>query len=159
MSHKKINLTALLLGLVIITQAQQVTNATGGNASGSGGSVAYSVGQAVYTAYIGSNGSIAQGVQQAYEISSISGVEDYQINLSMHAYPNPTTDYLTLKVESKNLQDITYQLFDLNGKLIESEKISHATETICVENLPSATYVLKVNKNNKEIKTFKIIKN
>jgi hypothetical protein len=39
----------------------------GGEATGSGGSVSYSVGQVVYTTNTGINGSVAQGVQQPYE--------------------------------------------------------------------------------------------
>jgi len=45
--------------------AQDSTNSSGGNATGSGGTVAYSVGQVVYTTNTGTNGSLAQGVQHA----------------------------------------------------------------------------------------------
>jgi hypothetical protein len=53
--------------------AQEAIPAGGGNASGSGGSASYSVGQVVYTTNTGTNGSAAQGVQQPYEISVVSG--------------------------------------------------------------------------------------
>lgn len=150
----------LLLGFGITTaQAQQATTATGGNASGSGGTVAYSVGQVVYTTNTSSNGSVAQGVQQPYEISILSGIEDRQINLNMQAYPNPTTDYLTLNVDNFQLSTLSFRLYDITGKLIENKKITSTIETICLENLPSAAYFLKVVNNNKEVKTFKIIKN
>jgi len=149
----------LLLGFGITTaQAQQAVTATGGNASGSGGTVAYSVGQIVYTTNTGITGSVAQGVQQPYEIS-IVGVEDNSIKLELTAYPNPTTNYLTLNVGKAELSTLNFQLYDIGGKLIESRKIISITETIRMENLPSAIYFLKVNNNNKEVKTFKIIKN
>ncbi len=150
----------LLLGFSITTaQAQQALPATGGNASGSGGTVAYSVGQVVYTTSTGSNGSVAEGVQQPYEISIVLGIEDNQISLNIQAYPNPTTDYLTLNIGNNELSALNFQLFDISGKLIENKKITSATETIRMENLPTATYFLKVTNNNKEVKTFKIIKN
>jgi hypothetical protein len=158
MKHKKVKLSVLLLGLGLTAQAQQATTATGGNASGSEGTVAYSVGQIVYTTNTGTTGSVAQGVQQPYKISIITGIENNQISLNMQAYPNPTTNFLQLKVESEKLQDLNFQLFDLTGKLIETRKIISSTETIGMENLPSATYFLKVSNNN-EVKTFKIIKN
>ncbi len=149
----------LLLGFGITTaQAQQAVTATGGNASGSGGTVAYSVGQIVYTTNTGITGSVAQGVQQPYEIS-IVGVEDNSIKLELTAYPNPTTNYLTLNVGKAELSTLNFQLYDIGGKLIESKKITSITETIRMENLPSANYFLKVTNNNKEVKTFKIIKN
>ncbi len=157
MKYKKVKLGALLLGCSLSAQAQQAATASGGNASGSGGTVAYSVGQIVYTTNTGSNGSVAQGVQQAYEISIVLGVENHQVNL-IQAYPNPTIDYLTLNVGDSDLSSLNFQLYDITGKLIENKKITSSTETIHMENLPSAMYFLKVTNNNKEIKTFKIIK-
>ena len=159
MKHKKVKLSVFLLGLRLTAQAQQATTATGGNASGSGGTVAYSVGQIVYTTNTGTTGSVAQGVQQAYEISIVLGIEDNSINLELIAYPNPTTNFLTLNVGKAALSTLNFQLYDISGKLIESRKIISSTETIGMENLPSATYFLKVVNNNQEVKTFKIIKN
>ena len=101
MRHKKLKLSAvLLLGLGLTgLQAQNAVPATGGNASGSGGTVAYSVGQVVYTTNTATNGSVAQGVQQPFEISVVTGLEEAKgINLALSAYPNPTTDFLNLKV-------------------------------------------------------------
>jgi hypothetical protein len=149
----------LLLGLGITTvQAQQATTASGGDASGSGGTVAYSVGQIVYTTHTGATGTVAQGVQQPYEISIVLGAEDHQISVNMQAWPNPATDFLTLTIGNMEFSTMNFQLFDISGKLIESKKIASTTETIRMENLPCATYFLKVTNNNKAIKTFKIIK-
>lgn len=159
MKHKKVKLSVLLLGLGLTTQAQQVTTATGGNASGSGGTVAYSVGQIVYTTNTGTTGSVAQGVQQPYEISIVLGIEDNSIKLELTAYPNPTTNFLTLNVGNAELSTLSFQLYDISGKLIESRKIISSTETIGMGNLPNAIYFLKVANNNNEVKTFKIIKN
>ena len=159
MKHKKIKLSVLLLGIGITAQAQQATTATGGDASGSGGTIAYSVGQIVYTTNTGITGSVAQGVQQPYEISIVLGIEDNSIKLELTAYPNPTTNYLTLNVGKAELSTLNFQLYDISGKLIESRKIISSAEIIAMENLPSANYFLKVTNNNKEVKTFKIIKN
>ena len=59
-----------------LAQAQESVNAYGGDAKGSGGTVAYSVGQIVYTTHTGATGSVAQGVQQAYEISVVTGIKN-----------------------------------------------------------------------------------
>lgn len=50
-------------------QGQSTIPATGGNATGSGGSVSYTAGQATYQTSEGTTGTVAQGVQQPYEIS------------------------------------------------------------------------------------------
>ena len=159
MKHKKVKLSVLLLGLGLTAQAQQAITTTGGNASGSGGSVSYSVGQMVYKTTNGSLGSLAQGVQQPYEISIVLGIEDNSINLKLTAYPNPTSNFLTLNASNAELSTLNFELYDISGKLIESRKIISISETIAMENLPTATYFLKVNNNNNEVKIFKIIKN
>ena len=139
--------------------AQESVNATGGNASGSGGSASYSVGQVVYKTHTGTTGSVAEGVQQPYEISVITAIEQAQgINLSVRAYPNPTTDYLTLSISEFDISNLSYQLYDMNGKLLQSEKITGNQTSIVMSNLVPATYFVKVIQGNKEVKTFKIIK-
>ena len=148
-----------LISAITGIKAQQGFTAAGGGASGSGGTAAYSVGQIVYTTNTGAGGSVAQGVQQPYEISIVLGLEDHQISLNMKVYPNPTSDFLILNVGNFELSTLNFELFDVSGKLLESKKITSITETISMENLPSSTYFLKVTSNNEEVKTFKIIKN
>ncbi len=138
--------------------AQKSVNATGGNASGGGGSASYSVGQVVYTTNTGAGGSVTQGVQQPYEISTLGIDEAKGINLSVTAYPNPTTDYLTLEVKDLELSNLNFHLYDMQGKLLQSEKITGNQTNIAMSNLVPATYFVKVIQNNKEVKTFKIIK-
>jgi hypothetical protein len=162
MQHKKIILSFILFlgfGLPAL-HAQKTILASGGNISGTDGSVSYSVGQVVYTTASGTNGSVAQGVQQPYEISIVSGIaEAKSVNLLCSAYPNPTIDHVKLKVDDYKIEDLNYQLYDINAKLIESKKVSDSETIISMENLVPATYFIKVIQNNKEVKIFKIIKN
>jgi len=148
----------LLLGIGGL-HAQESPTATGGEATGTGGTASYSVGQVVYTTNTGTNGSVAQGVQQPYEISTTVGINETTINLELSVYPNPTTDYIQLKVESEKVKSLTFQLIDLQGKVITNKKITASNTTIKMEELPKAIYFLNVTKNNQVIKTFKIIKN
>lgn len=158
MKHKKMitSVAFLLLGLGGL-HAQESPTSTGGEATGTGGTASYSIGQVVYTTNTGTNGSVAQGVQQAFEISTTAGINETSINLELSVYPNPTTNYLTLKVEK--LENLTYQLIDLQGKIITNKKVTAKTSTIKMEDLPKAIYFLNVTKNNQLVKTFKIIKN
>ena len=132
--------------------------ATGGDATGAGGSSSYTIGQIVYTTDTGSNGSVAQGVQQPYEISVTAGVNQTAINLEMKVFPNPTTNYLQLKVESEALESLSFQLIDLQGKVIENKKVVENHTTISMEALPKAIYFLNVTRNNQTVKKFKVIK-
>ena len=157
-------IAVLILGFGLTgLKAQNTVPATGGNATGSGGSASYSVGQVVYTTNTGTNGSVAQGVQQPYEITIVTRLEEAKgINLSCSAYPNPTTDFLNLKVDPSttvSIQSMNYQLFDITGKLLDTKNITSNETSIITSNLLPATYFLKIIQNNKEVKTFKIIKN
>ena len=158
MKHKKTFMIAVfvLLGLGGL-YAQESPIATGGEATGTGGTASYSVGQIVYTTATGSNGSVAQGVQQPYEIQVVTGVNETSINLEMSVYPNPTTNYLTLITESS--KNLSFQLIDLQGKVIESKNVVNNSTNISLEGQPAATYFLNVTKNNQIVKTFKVIKN
>jgi hypothetical protein len=69
---------------------QSTVPATGGNAEGNGGSVSYSAGQTFYSWISGTSGSVIEGVQLPYEISTIDGAEgDIDINLNCSIFPNP----------------------------------------------------------------------
>jgi len=161
MQLKRLKFCAILLfgfGLTGL-QAQESVNTTGGNASGSGGSASYSVGQVAYQTHTGTNGSVAQGVQQAYEIKDVTAIEEAKgINLSISAYPNPANDYLTLSITEFELSNLSYQLYDINGKLLQHEKITGNPTSIVMSNLIPATYFVKVIQGNREVKTFQIIK-
>ena len=162
MRHKKLKLSAMLLFGLGITgiQAQETIPASGGNASGSGGSASYSIGQVAYQTQTGTNGSVAEGVQQPYEISVVTGLEEAKgIHLSVTAYPNPTSDFLTLEVKDFELSTLHFQLYDMNGKLLQNKKITSNSTNIFMDNYISGTYFLNVTDDNKVIKTFKIIKN
>ena len=163
MRHKRLKLSAVLLlgfGLTGL-QAQTSVNATGGNASGIGGSASYSVGQLAYTTNTGTNGSVSEGVQQPFEISVVTGIEEAKdIFLNVSAYPNPTTDYLELKVENLQLSELSYKLYDISGKVYQNKEIGNSITKIEMQNLPQGIYFIKViDTKNKELKTFKIIKN
>jgi hypothetical protein len=97
--------TTLVAGLLLATKliySQQTTPATGGDATGSGGSSSYTVGQLVYTTNTGS-GTVIQGVQQSIELFTLSNPELTTVNLSAVIYPNPTSDYVVLKISDTAL--------------------------------------------------------
>lgn len=162
MKQTKVKFAALFFFLIGMTglPAQVAVTTTGGNASGSGGSSSYTVGQLGYTTNSGTTGSVAQGVQQPYEISIVNGVEEAkEIELSCMLFPNPTSDFVNLKLNSYKVENIIYQIFDFNGKLLEYKKINGSETIIEMKKYSDAVYFLKVFQGDKELKTFKIVKN
>ena len=140
MKHKKVKLSALILlaGLTGL-QAQEAVTTTGGNASGSGGTVSYTIGQIDYTTNTGTGGTVTQGVQQPYEFF-ILGIDDKKdISLEMSVYPNPSVAFVNLKIVNQNLENLSFQLYDVNQKLIITRKVSSTETSIPMEKLASAT--------------------
>ena len=161
MLFKQLNLCVVFLLSAGLTglQAQETISVSGGNAYGTGGSASYTLAQVTYTTNTTTGGSASQGVQQPYEIFVISGIEDAKdITLQCITYPNPTTNYLTLKIEGNAKTQCFASLYDSAGKLLESKKVESTETSIGMSNLAPATYFLKVTQDNKEVKTFKIIK-
>lgn len=148
-------LCAVPLGLI----AQNASPASTGNASGLGGTANYTVGQMVSVTNIGLTGSVAQGIQQPFEIIVVAGQNETSINLTCTAYPNPSNDYLLLKIDSQQQNHIIATIYDLNGKALIVKAITELETKFTLTRLKSGVYFLKINDNKKEIKSFKIIKN
>lgn len=155
---KKLKASVLFLIFTGAGYAQEATTSAGGDAGSSTGTVSYSIGQITYETYSGINGSVAQGVQQPYEIMAVVGIEMKEIQLELSAYPNPATHYLTLKVENYTTTNLTFQLIDMEGKLILSDAVTSELTQIPMSQLPIASYFLSVNSGEQLIKNFKIIK-
>ena len=157
------NRIKIIFGALLFTAgtsfSQETVSTTGGEATGSGGTASYTVGQIVYTTNNGTNGSVAQGVQQTYTIEiDDSGVAENGIDLTITTFPNPTLDKVNLQIEDFSSQELTYVLTDVNGKLLQEEKVATATTQIELEQYESGTYLIKVKNTTKELRTFKIIK-
>lgn len=155
----KTTIVALLLCVTNSIFSQQSVAASGGGATGSGGNYSYSVGQLLYTTNSGSGGTISQGIQQSIEIYELSNPEFKGLTLKATIYPNPSTDYVVLKLDDSELTNLSYLMYDLRGRKIAEGQVNQNVTKIMTQHLEMSTYILKVNQNNKELKTFKIIKN
>ncbi|HAM11313.1 MAG: hypothetical protein A2X04_06170 [Bacteroidetes bacterium GWF2_41_9] len=153
----KVLIAFCLFGYGTTIQAQYSIAAAGGNA-GAAFTVSYTVGQVLYST-IGATETINQGVQGPYEISVVTVIaEESVITIEASVYPNPATGFVTLKIESYEPDNLSYRLYDMNGMLFQSDKLKGNETLIQMGSIKSGTYLLKIADNNKELKTFKIIK-
>ena len=155
----KISLLCFLTLGVVGVRAQNATTAAGGDASGAGGSSSYSVGQAAYNYSSSTAGSVNQGVQQPYELLTVGVNNHPDINLLMSVFPNPSVSSINLNVGKQDLQNLSFQLFDVQGKLLMSQKITNSDTSIKMEDFNAGNYFLKIIDSQSELKTFNIIKN
>jgi hypothetical protein len=157
--------------IILITQlvcAQEAFVVSGGEATGSNGLGSYTVGQVFYSAYlsadlfftddIASTGSVSQGVQQPFELQTLSNPSLTTVKLTAVTYPNPTKDFIILKITDSALNNLRYTLFDVNGRAIASDAIARSSTQIQMKHLAIGVYVLKVSQQNKSLKSFKIFK-
>ncbi len=141
--------------------AQETTSAAGGNINSPGGAISFTVGQVTNLYLSQSDGSVAQGVQQPYEIFVVTGIAEAKgISLDLQVYPNPVQDFLKLKIQDLNTENLVWKIHDANGKLLNTDRVSGAETSISMANYTSGVYLFSVlNKDNLQYKTFQIIKN
>lgn len=143
----------------IVGYGQQNTVSAGGEASGSGGTVSYSIGQIDYQTFTGSSGTISQGVQQPFEIYSV-GIAENAMEIEASLFPNPAVTSVTLSFESwESYPGTIYRLTDEKGSVIRSESIASNETSIDISNLPDACYYLQVLVSEQMVKNFKLVKN
>ena len=155
---KRIIVTFILtFAFSAMLSAQSSLVGTGGEATGNGGSVSYSVGQIAVQSNSDGTASISEGVQQPYEISTV-GVDDYpNITLNAVLFPNPTQG--RLKLEISNLQfEGEVKVFDVDGKYLLSNKIEGETTEFDISAYAPGTYYINVYSGKQTLKTFKVVK-
>jgi hypothetical protein len=155
---KKSIFLASVLSAAQFVYSQEAIPASGSEATGSGGSGSYTVGQVFYTAHTAASGSVSQGVQHPFEFQTLSNPALTSVNLTAVTYPNPTKDFIILKITDSALHNLRYTLFDVNGKAIASGSITEASTQVQMKHLAIGAYILKVSQQNKSLKTFKILK-
>jgi hypothetical protein len=89
----------------------------------------------------------------------VTGIEEVLGNLfEIMVYPNPAMDFIKLRIKNYEVENLKYHLYDINGSLLQNNKVDSNEITISMQDLRPSTYVLKVIQGNKEIKSFKVIK-
>ncbi|MFA9189307.1 T9SS type A sorting domain-containing protein [Flavobacterium sp. FBOR7N2.3] len=133
----------------------------GSNATGSSGSVSYSVGQLFYTSFETADFNVAQGIHQVEIKETLEAKnESIQPKTGMFVFPNPAKDFIYLTRAEVVLEKelLSYKLFNLHGMLLKQSSINQEESKIYLNDLLPSLYLLQVYRKNKLLKTFKIIK-
>jgi hypothetical protein len=105
--------TPLLASVFLATQlvcSQEAISVSGDKATPSGGSANDTVGQVFYTTHTGTTVAVSQDVQHSFEFQTLSNPELTTVNLTAVTYPNPTKDFIILKVSQKNKSLKTFKI-------------------------------------------------
>lgn len=114
----------------------------------------------IYTVQVSHKGTLS-GTNQAYSLI-ISGYDQIVLNNadfstnSIAVYPNPTSDKININ-SSKNAI-LSYQIFDMQGRFIASEKINNLTDfSIDMSSLNTGVYFIQLN-SEEGVSRHKIVK-
>lgn len=156
----RVFLISILFMMTAGVFAQSAIVPVGGDAQSNGGSVSYTVGQVV--AQTSSNGtiSVAEGVQQPYEIMTV-GVNDYpQIVLNAVVYPNPTENIAQLQLNGFEIPVGGFRaiIYDGNGKMLQSLNITDDITPFQIGLYATGTYYLELHDGKRLLKTFKVVR-
>ena len=134
--------------------AQEVVSSQGETYSNANGSIDFTVGEVIINT--GSNGTndLTQGFHQTNW--NFLGVVDFAPDFEVTIFPNPTSDVLNIK--STIYQDISYSLYDAQGKLVLKNVLSETVTQIQVNQLAPGAYSLSINDKKEQLKNFKLIK-
>jgi hypothetical protein len=149
----------------ISLSAQEVVSSQGETYSNANGSIDFTVGEVIINT--GSNGTndLTQGFHQTNW--NFLGVEDFAPDYQATIFPNPTQDVLNIKTSV--FENVTYSLYDAQGKLVMQNILSAEQTPIQVSQLAPGAYSLELifeNSNNGPLssskgpkrKTFKLVK-
>ena len=159
---KKLYFLFIFLWGMTAVYAQSAIVPVGGDAQSNSGSVSYTVGQIAVQTTTNSNSSIsvAEGVQQPYEIMTV-GVDDYpQIALNAVVYPNPTENIAQLQLNGLEIpaNGLRATLYDGNGKQLRFVTVTDNLTTFQIGQYATGTYYLELCDENRVLKTFKLIR-
>src|SRR5687768_9683521 len=133
-------------------EAQMDFVASGGEATGFGGSSSYSVGQVNYINIPAEAGFISLGVQQPNLFLTVD-VADPEIKVSANAFPNPANNTVHLQLDNLEqsvigTKDLYYELYDTEGKILIRHQIISGLTTVDIETFSNALYFLRVTQHN-----------
>lgn len=154
--------TLLMVGLALLLSyeagnAQQVVSSSGGEGSGTNGTLSYTLGEIIIDTQTAGNNTITQGFHQPKLI--VTALREMAgENMSIKAYPNPAHEFVILKISESDFKDCSWQLYDLSGRLLLQEKLLEDEVTIPMTNRSPGTYLLKITQSGMEVQEFKIIK-
>lgn len=97
--------------------SHHVIATTGFSGSNGGSYLDFTVGELAVTTVSSETTFVSQGFHQTY-LEHVSIHEAQEMTLSIHVFPNPTTDYVTIEIGGDNALDITAIVYDGYGKLL-----------------------------------------
>lgn len=134
--------------------AQEVVATQGDSYSTASGSIDFTIGEVIISTGTDGTNDITQGFHQTNW--NFVGLEDHSPNFEVTVFPNPTSEVLNIKTTA--FENVTYTMYDAQGKLILQDKLFTEQTPIQVIDLAPGVYTLTLKSDTQNLKTFKLIK-
>jgi len=82
--------------------------------------------------------------------------ENISDDFSFSLFPNPTSDFVNVNINNKNITKFKLNIYNLMGTLVITKRFRHNYNQINIENLNSGVYIIEVNING-SVKKQKLI--
>lgn len=159
---KKNTIVLFSLFASLAVSAQEVVATQGDSYSNASANIDFTIGEVIIDTGTDGANDITQGFHQTNW--NFLGVEDFAPNYEATIFPNPTSDVLNIKTSS--FENVTYTLYDAQGKLVMQNILSAEQTPIQVSQLVPGSYSLELifeegNEGPQSMskrKTFKLIK-
>ena len=142
------------LTLSLNSLGQEVVSTQGDSYTNASGSIDFTIGEVVINTVTDGTNDLTQGFHQTNW--NFLGVEDFAPNYEAIVFPNPTEDVLNIRTSA--FENVTYTLYDAQGKLVMQDKLSVEQTPIQVSQLAPGSYSITLNNETQILKTFKLIK-
>jgi hypothetical protein len=165
-----IRLTALLLCLAGAASGQTTLNrqlqsaASGGGTLADGSTLHWSLGEMSTAMLEGGGGSLAQGFWQISAVPAATQTEAHEeatetLPFQVACFPNPLGSELTVQW-TDGAKTLHANLYDLNGRLLETALLRGGAHRLDVAARPPGTYLLRLDdEHGAPVRTFKLQKN
>ena len=134
--------------------AQEVVATQGESYSNASANIDFTIGEVIIDTGTDGTNDLTQGFHQTNW--NFLGVEDFAPNYEAIIFPNPTEDVLNIRTST--FENVTYTLYDAQGKLVLQNKLSAEQTPIQVSHLALGSYSLTLNNETQNLKTFQLIK-
>ena len=151
---KKTAFVLFSLITAITVSAQEVVSTQGESYSNASANIDFTIGEVVINTGTDGTNDITQGFHQTNW--NFLGVEDHAPNYEATIFPNPTEDVLNIK--TRTFENVNYALYDAHGKLVMQDILFAEQTSIQVSQLAPGSYLLTLNNQTQNLKTFKLVK-
>lgn len=158
---KKQLLTVAGIAFFGILKAQtvmpEVLSSSGGSGQSAQASLDWTIGEPVTSTVTNGVNTLTQGFQQPTLLIATAENENNELH-NLVFYPNPTSDFITLKMNWTANAQYNYRVFDLAGKLVNEGKATASQPNISFQGLATGQYTISLLDEKSKQQNISIIK-